>query len=193
MSVGGLLQNSVLWSLDRSVLYLWNGNVGASTEFGFLERFVLQTLERQYRFSRFSGSLGSFGFASFLLTLERKFRRTSSEFGLDFRVERSCLGRVELASRRVELNVIPVAKFLVSRLVVNRAGENFKGAQLYASICKNFTTYLYKNPDIHMIVDSVYVVTGLSTVNVPILVNYPLISLLGINHTWLFNGQAALG
>ncbi|RIA93669.1 hypothetical protein C1645_873946 [Glomus cerebriforme] len=106
------LERQCLWSLDRFVLYLWNGNVGrrgASTEFGFLERFVLQTLERQYRFSRFFGvgSLGSFGFASFLLTLKRKFRRTSSEFGLDFRVERSWIIFYKLKMQKQSHSKIP--------------------------------------------------------------------------------------
>ncbi|CAI2180687.1 20250_t:CDS:2 [Funneliformis geosporum] len=102
-------------------------------------------------------------------------------------------------------DVTPIAKLLAGRPAVDGAGENFEGAQLYASICEDFATYLYKNPDIRAIVDPLYVVADLSTVNVTIPANIyppggnpppptaPLVGLLGINHAWIFNGRGALG
>ncbi|CAI2177570.1 6767_t:CDS:2 [Funneliformis geosporum] len=102
--------------------------------------------------------------------------------------------------RVIKQDVIPVA-----RLLVDGAGDNVDGANLYASICEDFATYLYKHPDIRAIVDPVYVVADLNTVNVVIPSNLyppggnlapptvPLVDFMGINHVWVFNGQGGMG
>ncbi|CAG8716040.1 2962_t:CDS:2, partial [Funneliformis mosseae] len=99
-------------------------------------------------------------------------------------------------------DVIPVARILAGRITVDGAGDNLEGANLYASICEDFATFLYKHPNIRAIVDPVYVVADLNTVNDAIPVNLypagenpavPLINFMGINHVWAFNGQGEMG
>ncbi|RIA87416.1 hypothetical protein C1645_740128 [Glomus cerebriforme] len=96
----------ILWSLDRFILYLWNGNGFLNSSFfKFWNGNIIMLTILVF----FIGSLGFFSFVSFLLTLKWKFQRISSEF--NFQIERSYLGFIRKISILIEiLGIIVILK-----------------------------------------------------------------------------------
>ncbi|CAB4477568.1 hypothetical protein RhiirA5_395417 [Rhizophagus irregularis] len=140
-----------------------------------------------------------------LCSVEEEIKRTA-EFNPDplpgkFLVEPLSVLTNKPSSSWTKNDVMPVVKLLSGRIVVDGVGENLEGAQLYAGISEKLAEYLCEHPDIHAIMDLVYVVADLSTIKAAIPVHQyppsgnpatPVVPLMGTTHTWVFQGQEGL-
>ena len=98
--------------------------------------------------------------------------------------------------------VIPIARLLAGRTLIDGRGDNFEGACAFTSISADLITYISKNPEIRSEVGLVYVVADISGQQHTFeLNNYPpagsplpaLVPLMMSNHIWVFNGADAMG
>ncbi|CAI2172966.1 18252_t:CDS:2 [Funneliformis geosporum] len=104
-------------------------------------------------------------------------------------------------SKWKDRDVLPITKFLAGRNAIDGTGENLEGANAFANISQDLTTYILEHSKNRAMTNFVYVVIDLSSPNaLPTNLNlYPpagsphpvLIPFAGTNHIFVFNGTGS--
>ncbi|GBB84721.1 hypothetical protein RclHR1_01130016 [Rhizophagus clarus] len=69
------------------------------------------------------------------------------------------------AKNWTEQDILPIAKLLAGRVVIDGTGENLNGANAFGRIAEEFENFILGHPEFRALIDPVYVVIDITTTN----------------------------